>query len=309
MLSPAVALCSCCSNVVLLEILIREIPGCGNVITLFQFLFIAIEGFIFTTKFGTIRPKVPIKSYIVLVLLFFAASVSNNYALNFDISMPLHMIFKSGSLVTNMFLGMLILKKRYALVKYISVFMVTCGIFLTTWASDRIKGEESNNDKTSSTMGILLLSFSLIVSAGLGIYQETLFKTYGKHSKEALFYSHTLPLPGFILLAGNIYSKIPMFSASEPIRVLMFSIPKLWLCLIGNVITQYICIRSVFYISATYSSLTVTMLLTFRKFLSLIFSIVYFQNPFTFYHWFGAILVFTGTVIFTDFKLFKTKVQ
>ena len=110
MLTSFLTVCSCCSNVALLEILIREIPGCGNVITFFQFLFIAIEGFIFTTKFGTVKPVVPIKNYIVLVVLFFAASVSNNYALNFDISMPLHMIFKSGSLVTNMLLGMLILK-------------------------------------------------------------------------------------------------------------------------------------------------------------------------------------------------------
>lgn len=35
------------------------------------------------------------RNYAALVLLFFVVSVLNNYALNFNISMPLHMIFRS----------------------------------------------------------------------------------------------------------------------------------------------------------------------------------------------------------------------
>lgn len=72
---------------------------------------------------------------------------------------------------------------------------------------------------------------------------------------------------------------------------------------------RYVCVRSVFSISAKYSSLTVTMILTLRKFLSLIFSVIYFQNPFTFYHWCGTLLVFGGTLMFSDFKSSKLKDQ
>jgi UDP-xylose/UDP-N-acetylglucosamine transporter B4 len=39
---------------------------------------------------------------------------------------------------------------------------------------------------------------------------------------------------------------------------------------------------------------------TLRKFISLIFSIFYFKNPFSFYHWVGTCLVFGGTIIFLD---------
>jgi UDP-xylose/UDP-N-acetylglucosamine transporter B4 len=39
---------------------------------------------------------------------------------------------------------------------------------------------------------------------------------------------------------------------------------------------------------------------TLRKFVSLLFSIVYFSNPFTIHHWIGTILVFWGTLIFTE---------
>lgn len=60
------------------------------------------------------------------------------------------------------------------------------------------------------------------------------------------------------------------------------------------------CISSVFTLTAECTSLTVTLVITLRKFLSLIFSIIYFKNPFTLYHWIGTILVFLGTVIFTE---------
>lgn len=39
----------------------REFPGCGNIITFAQFLFIAMEGFIFEAKFGSKRPAIPIR--------------------------------------------------------------------------------------------------------------------------------------------------------------------------------------------------------------------------------------------------------
>lgn len=34
-----------------------------------------------------------------------------------------------------------------------------------------------------------MLTFALLMSARMGIFQETLYKEYGKHSKEALFYN------------------------------------------------------------------------------------------------------------------------
>lgn len=37
--------------------------------------------------------------------------------------------------------------------------------------------------------GIGMLTFALLMSARMGIFQETLYKQYGKHSKEALFYN------------------------------------------------------------------------------------------------------------------------
>lgn len=71
-------------------------------------------------------------------------------------------------------------------------------------------------------------------------------------------------------------------------------------CLYLNNIFRYLCISSVYRLSAETSSFTLNLIITLRKFVSLLFSIVYFDNNFTFIHWLGTLMVFTGTAIFTE---------
>ncbi|CAJ1056334.1 UDP-xylose and UDP-N-acetylglucosamine transporter [Xyrichtys novacula] len=299
----------CCSNVVSLELLVREFPGCGNIVTFSQFLFIALEGFIFETNFGRKKPAIPISNYVIMVTMFFTVSVINNYALNFNIAMPLHMIFRSGSLIANMILGIIILKKRYTASKYLSIALVSAGIFICTIMSAKqvnVANEGAEEQSFHALMhwllGIAMLTFALLMSARMGIFQETLYKKYGKHSKEALFYNHCLPLPGFLLLSTNIYNHAVYFSQSTPVvvPVVGHSVPIMWVYLVVNVITQYVCIRGVFILTTECASLTVTLVVTLRKFFSLIFSILYFQNPFTTWHWVGTAVVFLGTLLYTE---------
>lgn len=305
----ALVFMGCCSNVVFLELLVRDFPGCGNIVTFAQFLFIAVEGFIFETKFGTKKPAIPLRNYVIMVTMFFTVSVVNNYALNFNIAMPLHMIFRSGSLIANMILGIIILKKRYSLSKYISIALVSLGIFICTIMSAKQvnMANEGSEDQVLNAfvhwlIGIAMLTFALLMSARMGIFQETLYKKHGKHSKEALFYNHCLPLPGFLLLSTDIYRHCVYFSQSTPVAVpvIGLTVPIMWFYLFMNIITQYVCIRGVFILTTECASLTVTLVVTLRKFLSLIFSIIYFQNPFTVWHWVGTSVVFIGTLLYTE---------
>lgn len=302
----------CCTNVVFLELLVKIDPGSGNLITFLQFLFIALEGFINTSKCGTVKPRIGLRDYLILVAMFFVASVANNYAFDFNIPMPLHMIFRAGSLIANMIMGIVILRKRYAFSKYLSVGMISAGIVLCTIISGKdvkstqtVENAEQDDPVTVFfwwAVGIALLTLALFVSARMGIYQEVLYKRYGKHPKEALFYTHLLPLPFFLLLTNNIWDHLKIANASElyDVPVLNFAVPIMWVYLLGNVLTQYLCISSVYVLTTECSSLTVTLVVTLRKFVSLLFSIVYFSNPFTIYHWIGTLLVFTGTIIFTE---------
>ncbi|XP_006633343.1 UDP-xylose and UDP-N-acetylglucosamine transporter [Lepisosteus oculatus] len=305
----ALVFIGCCSNVVFLELLVRDFPGCGNIVTFAQFAFIALEGFIFENNFGRKKPAIPIRNYIIMVTMFFTVSVINNYALNFNIAMPLHMIFRSGSLIANMILGIIILKKRYSVTKYISISLVSLGIFICTLMSAKQVASHPNSSEEEGfyaflhwLFGIAMLTFALLMSARMGIFQETLYKQYGKHSKEALFYNHCLPLPGFLLLGANIYNHAVLFSQSAPVEIPVIGIvaPVMWIYLLMNVVTQYICIRGVFILTTECTSLTVTLVVTLRKFISLIISIIYFRNPFTAWHWIGTVVVFIGTLMYTE---------
>ncbi|XP_064633140.1 UDP-xylose and UDP-N-acetylglucosamine transporter-like [Lineus longissimus] len=312
----ALVMIGCCSNVFFLELLIKEIPSSGNIVTFMQFLFIASEGLLFTTKFFTVERNIPFKNYLTMVAIFFVVQVVNNYALNFNISMPLHMIFRAGSLMANLILGVIILKKEYKISKYLSVLMISIGIAICTIVSSQdVKGhrkagvdegppseEDLLHEYLRWCVGIAMLLFALFMSARMGIFQEQIYARFGKHPKEALFYNHALPLPFFIFLAGDIWNHCVLFSQSAPMDIPIIGIqfPKMWMYLLGNVITQYICISGVFILTTECASLTVTLVVTLRKFISLIFSIFYFKNPFTLYHWIGTAMVFSGTLIFTE---------
>merc|ERR1712013_600081 len=78
------------------------------------------------------------------------------------------------------------------------------------------------------------------------------------------------------------------------------AVPVMVLHLLCNVVLQYLCISAVFVLTSECTSLTASLVLTFRKFLSLLFSIWYFQNPFTLQHWIGTCFVFCGIILFTD---------
>ena len=49
----------------------REVPSCVNTVTFCQFLFIAVEGFIFTANFGFKKPVIPIRYTYMYLLNFY----------------------------------------------------------------------------------------------------------------------------------------------------------------------------------------------------------------------------------------------
>ncbi|KAM3962609.1 UDP-xylose and UDP-N-acetylglucosamine transporter [Aphomia sociella] len=303
----------CCSNVVFLELVVKEDPGAGNLATFLQFLFIAIVGFCTVGKFGTAKRNIPFKQYLMLVGFFWTSSVANNYAFNFNISMPLHMIFRAGSLMANMAMGVWILKKRYTFLKYLAVFMISAGIAICTiQSSGDVKAPRETHEDAAEEerlkfidwlwwcLGIAILTFALFVSARMGIFQESLYSKHGKHPWEALYYTHLMPLVFWLPTAPNLFAHVKLATETPLIEFLGLTLPRQVLWLILYVSTQGLCISAVYVLTTESASLTVTLTVTLRKFVSLLFSIVYFRNPFTLGHWFGTLLVFIGTLIFTE---------
>ncbi|XP_037087427.1 UDP-xylose and UDP-N-acetylglucosamine transporter-like [Pollicipes pollicipes] len=133
----------------------------------------------------------------------------------------------------------------FRLTENAAVVAISAGIGLCTYASRggaAEPGADGGPDSTvTMTIGVALLTSALLLSARLGIYQEVLYTTFGKHSQQALFFTHALPLPGFLLLASDIGHHAALFSASEPLALplLPVAVPRLWFFLACNVVTQY----------------------------------------------------------------------
>ncbi|CAG0894625.1 unnamed protein product [Darwinula stevensoni] len=298
-------------------------PGSAVLVTFAGFFINALIGFIFYANFGRKKNVVPLREikvkfsqcplpsrfYATMVAMFFTVNVANNYALNFNISIPLHLIFRSGSLLANMILGIIIRHRRYTLSKYLSVAMVTLGILICTFASGKNLSEETHHspEKASSDfvtwlIGIGILSLALFMSARLGIYQETLAEKFGKHAQESVYYSHMLPLPAFLFFAVDMWSHLKILTNSDPVALPLvpFSVPSMLIILAAYAFSQYLCLSCVYTLTTECTSLTVTLVITLRKFISLVFSILYFKNTFTLSHWVGTVLVFGGTFLFVD---------
>lgn len=296
----------CCSGVVFLELLVKLDPGAGNLITAAQFAFIALEGFVFTSKCGLAKRIISLKDYGLLVMMFFITSVCNNYVFQFNVPMTLHMIIRGGSLISNMCLGTLILKRRYRISQYIAVVMISVGIFICTYFSTREVAGRSEHSTDADVfwwlVGVVLLVVALFISSYMGITQELLYRKHGKCAREALYYTHLLPLPAFLLMHENIRTHWLLAFKGEAFHLPMLdlAVPLILVFLLGNILAQHLCISSVYTLTTECSSLTVTLILTLRKFISLVFSIIYFRNPFTLYHWLGTLLVFIGTLMFAN---------
>ncbi|KAF7726900.1 golgi uridine diphosphate-N- acetylglucosamine transporter [Apophysomyces ossiformis] len=321
----------CCSNVFSLEILINDAPKSGHLVTFGQFAFVALEGLRHHVEWGRFGPRlkptvVPLSRWFVLVLLFFTVSVLNNLALGYRISVPLHIVFRCGNLIINMIMGILLLGKRYNAGQVTGVLLVTLGVIMTT-LSDASTGNSTNDEASTSEflIGITILVVAMVLSAGMGLFQEVTYKKYGKQWREGLFYTHFLALPFFLLFYKDLVAQTAVYNASPllPLSTIIehtpvigrfsasslspqihtalenIKIPKLWASLVLNMLTQYVCIAGVNRMTAVATSLTLNLVLNLRKFISLLISIIYFENEFGTAAMVGTGLVVLGLAVYT----------
>ena len=117
----------------------------GPVLTLLQFLAVAVLSLQYVTQWrGFSRLPavkaltVPLHVYRDMVLYFVAMSYLNNLAFSFNISQPLHMVFRSSNLVVSYAYGAYLKGKRYTRQQLLAVVLLTLGALCATWAEMRL---------------------------------------------------------------------------------------------------------------------------------------------------------------------------
>lgn len=114
----------------------------GTLLTFVQFIFVAVTGFIAqfdkNSRFFIAPNKVPLSRWMVNIVLFFTINVLNNHAFSYDISVPVHIILRSGGSITTMAAGYLY-GKRYSRTQVVAVVLLTLGVILAAWSDAQAK--------------------------------------------------------------------------------------------------------------------------------------------------------------------------
>jgi len=151
------------------------------------------------------------------------------------------------------------------------------------------------------SFSLLLLSLTLVGLAALGHLQGKVYQVYEAEPTENMFFLHLLPLPMFLTMVGDLKLHWNIWNASAPYSVFgIVEVPWMWWLCFLNAVTQVICLLGVHTTTSSMGTLVCTFATTVRKFLSLIFSVLYFRNPFTPVHMMGAVCVFLGTYMFAS---------
>jgi len=305
----------CCSNVFALEAIVKVEPDSGTLLTFVQFVFVASTGYV--SQFDRGRPpfflrpnRVPIRRWLFNILLFFTINVLNNHAFSYNISVPIHIILRSGGSITTLGAGY-IWGKRFSRIQVVAVTLLTIGVIIAAWSDQQSKrdGADVQQGLPPFSTGLAILFVAQVLSAIMGLYTEETYKEYGPHWKENLFYSHLLAIPLFLPFLPSIRRQFLRLAASPPLSLPSYDsvlklppdlqnglssvqLPSQLIFLVVNVLTQYACIRGVNLLASAASALTVTIVLNVRKLISLLLSIWLFGNRLSPGTLVGAFIVF-----------------
>lgn len=308
----------CCTNVWAYEQLLMLNPAIGSALTFSQMFFITLQSlpsFLLFSKdhpLPRLRPRqVPLIRWCFQVLVLTAGSLLNNWVFAYKVPLTVQIVFRSGSLAVSMLFGCLFLKKAYTYRQMISIAVVTIGVTLATLS--RPSSSESTwkvsprtpQELRTYTIGIVMLIVSLFCTGLLGLLQEETYRKYGPCWKEGVFYTHALSLPIFIFLRFDVGQGLKSLSRTSPSNSVWIA----YIILIGNLVSQLICVSGVNRLSSQVSSVSTQIVLTIRKAISLCFSVWWFGNDWDYKLALGASMVFGGSILYATTSIAKDKRQ
>lgn len=168
----------------------------------------------------------------------------------------------------------------------------------------KLAEEESMFYMHAMSVPILLMLLIVRVSFSTGSYIPIISVTPSLITDRFTLWSTSPPIITYLTDLLNASSTSFVTRCIATVTSFLFSllglsnIPSMWVFIILNVITQYICIRGVYALIGATDNLTVNVVLTVRKAVSVLVSIIAFGNTFTLWHYLGATLVFLGAYQF-----------
>lgn len=283
------------------------------------------------------RLHIPFKVYLLAVMLFYLSTVGNNSIFQYNITIPIHITFRCFSTVFTMITSFILLGKRYTFLQIFSSLFLTVGAIIASLYKDHefnfkeflknfsettskpptVTPTTSMTNSTSTTeflvnklhidssldtlfiQGMLILIGSSILMSVLQCYNEWMYKKYGKHWQENLFYLHLLSIPLFFSnLQGLKKQSLEVIQYPGGFEIFNIYFSTKIIVFFLNLLTQYFCIAGVNMLASNTDATTLSIVLLVRKFVSLILSVVLYKNKMSYTAYVGIISVFSGAFIY-----------
>lgn len=314
----------CCTNVYLFETLLTssqsntKLKDVGTLVTVCQFVLVSLVsvGPLLERKGAwpiRLKPrKIPVSKLFQSVLMFYLSSTLNNSVWRYGLSVPVHIMFRSSGTLITMGVGYVFGGKKYTWRQFWLALLVNVGAMLAILDMSRgTSSSVSGNENLQFFAGILVLFAATVIGAFNGLHTENIFAEYGNNWQEMLFYTHILGLPFFSMQTRTLLSDLAIMMKSEPkllkTRILGVSLLSSFAFLLLNCFTQVVCARGVNQLCGMALSLTVTIVLLVRKFVSLAISAYIFENHFSLQGYVGAGVLVLGTILYSTATLESAK--
>jgi len=312
------------STMIFLEYMIKFSADCMGMVTFTELIFVLVQSFPgLLDENGRFRSmRCSKKNHVIHAALWVTMMWSVNSAYSFKISVPTHTIFRACNIVSSVVIGYLAFGTSYTPKQVLSVLLITVGVIFATIGDVSVLcrgvdqkqcslsnmianiAGEGEGDTGVWLMGIIILIAVLVLQASLGHMQRKFYNEAGGEAQdqvanEFLVISHIFGLFPSIFAWSSIKTHWNLMFDTPPLDPVYFPIPTILCVLVCNNVGQAVCIKGVFMLAARHSPLTVNIVLSIRKFLTVVISIWWFNNPWTSLHSASIVLVFGGAFLYS----------
>ncbi|KAJ3432249.1 solute carrier family 35 member b1 [Anaeramoeba flamelloides] len=238
------------------------------------------------TKVVSYFSEIPIKEFLFVSLIqtiSYSTSISSHKYTNY----PTKILVKSCKPISILVLGSLIYKRKYPVLRYLSMIGMCLGIALFSYQQ---KG--SHSDEHNLLYSLSLLSVALFSD---GIYAQHIDNLHRKYPSSSRIRS--MIVINFLL----VFCLMPLWliNAYERNNLLSFfkNNPQLIYLLLGSGVLSGIGQLVIYYSLQYFDSVIMSVITTSRKFITILFSIVYFKHTISRQQWASIALVFASLLI------------
>eukprot|EP00474_Spongospora_subterranea_P000440 CRZ00898.1 hypothetical protein [Spongospora subterranea] len=267
----------------LLEFILNGIPGYSftTFLTLFQFASGAL--LLHLHRLCAKRESsAPIRAYLLLAVLSTSSFILSNLSCIY-LTYPTQVLLKNGKLLPVMGVGRLWLNKRFPVLEYVSVVILTIGMIIFSLGN-------SLSPTALDRTGLILISGAVISDAFIGNAQELILRTYLSSKLELMYYTKglgTLFILIVCILSGELYHGL--YFCSQNLSVLLYLSAFSLSGLVGEL--------SVLALIEKFGVIEAVTVTSLRKMFTIILSFILFPKPIVPAHYIGTIAVFSGIAL------------